>query len=402
MKQNRPNRPIDQWQQDLSMFYERRDQSTSTALLAMFLVAEVGNISRSVINRNDKNVPYSLVHAVSFLFALCSKNDVLLSECFWSKYPGVCPYCLHYPCMCNPLLADSLENSQARQQKIDLMAQKMSPEQITLKASQDFILNLYPTVTRIMSLEHHLLRLQGAIADASVLFESQPNSAKGLLADIFSFLLSLAGKFDVDIEDALCNLYVPKGQTELQFKLESPNEKQVKSQVNQLRIQWELCNSDDRRTKGKALENFAFAFFDLVPAFRVRRNVETDTSEFDLVISIDPEAKGGVYWNRYGPLIFVECKNRVATTGQGDISKMIGKAVVQGPGQSTTLIFFLSKSDFSNDALQQARYAYLKGYLIVPITDHDIEVALMDSHKADEYLRGLLDQTCMRSRSFIY
>ena len=191
-----------------------------------------------------------------------------------------------------------------------------------------------------------------------------------------------------DIERAMSNLY--SGHQFHEMRDDS---------FDDLRRLWDAARKSDQRSKGKAFEDFTCALFSRVPSFRVKGNVCTDTSEFDLVIDIDPEEKGGAYWERYQPRIFVECKYRAKTTGQNVISNILGKVVVQTTGKGETLVFVLSKSRFSGKAVQQSRYAYLKGYLIVPITEDDIAKVLERQEYVQEFLRELVEGTCARVKS---
>ena len=264
---------------------------------------------------------------------------------------------------------------------------------ITLREFSELLIQIYGASSRIISIDHHVLMLYEQISEASMLLGDNSNASESALADIFVWLIMIAEKFNIDIkliEEVMGNLH-PGDQIP-----EKPKDSYAK-----LRELWNIALNSDQRAKGKTFEDFAFTFFSMVPSFRVKKNIYTDTGEFDLIIGIDPEKKGGLYWARYQPLIFVECKNRKKTTSQAVISKILGKVVAHDSGKTENLIFVLSKSYFSGEAFQQAKYAYLRGYLIAPITDNDIEKVLIIQGDIHEFLCELVENTCARVKSVV-
>lgn len=77
--------------------------------------------------------------------------------------------------------------------------------------------------------------------------------------------------------------------------------------ISQLREKWhDMTTSKTSYQRGRALEDFAETLFQFVPSFEVRSRVRSPGSEFDLVILNHSQ---NPFWSRFGPQIFVECKN---------------------------------------------------------------------------------------------
>lgn len=388
---------VDDWQLLICDHYPDDDMASPISQFAMRMILELGEIGSSRIRESFSGAAYPLAQMSYHLFALCCKLGLQLSVLFCKRFPGMCPFCVSNPCMCmavsSPRVAlsewGSISNNQSQSGCDDV-------RKLTITSAQELITELYFNKALDSPVSHLVQVLHSSIAYAWQSIEKNSTDSEPLLADIFANVLILASKLDIELEDALSNLNIGDIRKQLVNKKESESDS-GKSELEDL---WDIVCKAGKRTKGKALEDYAFTLFETVPSFIVNRNILTDTSEFDLIIRINPEKEGGLYWERYQPLIFVECKNLANPTDQGEISKMFGKVMTQTNQITTNLIFFLSMSRFSGPALQQARYAFQTGYLIVPITFAELQYALEQGDRFDEFLREIVDRSCMRLKSF--
>jgi hypothetical protein len=128
----------------------------------------------------------------------------------------------------------------------------------------------------------------------------------------------------------------------------------------------------DAQARGKALEDFAAAFFGDV--FKVsERNSRTDTEEPDLVLERSPRTNPRFGKEAY---LFVECKNWPSRpVDQATISQLYAKLHMRNLKQG----FVLATGRFTVDAAQQARYAASK----------EVEIILIDGHAITDFLAGL-------------
>jgi type II secretory pathway predicted ATPase ExeA len=191
--------------------------------------------------------------------------------------------------------------------------------------------------------------------------------------------------------DAVLRLEASDGAA---FALSPPLEQNLRIESErreQLRALWKTAlNAPDKDTRGKALEDFAAAFFG--DAFEVKdRNLRTDTEELDLVLERSPKTDP-----RFGkaPYLVVECKNwQARPVDQTAVTKLFGELSMHNQKQG----FLLTTSRFTNDAVQQARYAVPKDVEIVLIDGADIAAFLDDLRPVSDLLVDLHRRQILRA-----
>ena len=156
-----------------------------------------------------------------------------------------------------------------------------------------------------------------------------------------------------------------------------------------------LSEGNGTYEKGLTWEQYAAALFAVVPAFSVYPDVRTDTEQIDVLLAIDPDRKGGQFWNRYAPAILVECKNLKESTPQKVVSEVLGKASLH----NINLVFVMTTGGTSPQAQQQARYSASRGEtLVVLLDDSELEHVVGERRDIDQYLREkVLDAWIRRS-----
>jgi type II secretory pathway predicted ATPase ExeA len=159
-----------------------------------------------------------------------------------------------------------------------------------------------------------------------------------------------------------------------------------------LRALWKgVLAAADRAAKGKALEDFAVAFFG--EAFAViERNLRTDTEELDLVLerspATDPRFAKGTY-------LLVECKNwHAGKVEQTAVTKLFGELKLHNMKQG----FLLAMGSFTSDAIQQARYAISQDMEIVLIEGPTVTDFLDDLRPVGDLLVDLHRRQILRAR----
>jgi type II secretory pathway predicted ATPase ExeA len=142
---------------------------------------------------------------------------------------------------------------------------------------------------------------------------------------------------------------------------------------SQLRALWKSAiEAQDKDTRGKALEEFAAAFFGEVFAIK-ERNVRTDTEELDLVL--EPSSATDLRFKKAAYLV-VECKNwQARPVDQTAVTKLYGELSLHNMKQG----FLLATSRFTQDAVQQARYAISR----------DVEILLIEGASMLDFLDHL-------------
>jgi Holliday junction resolvase-like predicted endonuclease len=133
----------------------------------------------------------------------------------------------------------------------------------------------------------------------------------------------------------------------------------LRSRRERLLALWEdAVKATDKQVRGKALEDFAGAFFS--EAFEiVERNLRTDTEEIDLVLAPGPLTDARF---RKSLHLFVECKNwRTERVDQKVVSALAGKL----QGHSFVQGFVLATGVITEDARRQAENLAMAGVDIV-------------------------------------
>ena len=173
--------------------------------------------------------------------------------------------------------------------------------------------------------------------------------------------------------DAVLHLEASDGAA---FALSPPLEENLRvesARRDQHRALWESAlTAPDKNTRGKALEDFAAAFFG--DAFTIiERNLRTDTEELDLVLERSPMTDP-----RFGKAAYllVECKNwQTRPVDQTAVTKLYGELALHNMKQG----FLLATGRFTDDAIQQARYAI----------SQDVEIVLIDGSNVADFLGDL-------------
>lgn len=173
--------------------------------------------------------------------------------------------------------------------------------------------------------------------------------------------------------DAVLRLEASDGAA---FALSPPLEENLRvesAKRDQLRALWKnALGAPDKNDRGKALEDFAAAFFG--DAFDISdRNLRTDTEELDLVLERSPTTDP-----RFGKAAYllVECKNwQTRPVDQTAVTKLYGEISLHNMKQG----FLLATGRFTDDAVQQARYAI----------SQDVEIVLIDRSNVEDFLDDL-------------
>ena len=173
--------------------------------------------------------------------------------------------------------------------------------------------------------------------------------------------------------DAVLRLEASDGAA---FALSPPLEENLRvesAKRDRLRALWKhALGAPDKNDRGKALEDFAAAFFG--DAFVITdRNLRTDTEELDLVLERSPTTDP-----RFGKATYllVECKNwQTRPVDQTAVTKLYGEISLHNMKQG----FLLATGRFTDDALQQAKYAI----------SQDVEIVLIEGSDVDDFLDDL-------------
>lgn len=202
-----------------------------------------------------------------------------------------------------------------------------------------------------------------------------------------------------------CFDYVPKTQVDsIERILESTHRalelSRVTSDRDSLRerlllADWdEVRNTTKRGEKGLALESLCDLLFRSVPGWhRVESRVHSATEEIDLVV-VNESAE--VFWQRFGTVILVECKNWCTKKkpGRCDFDAFYSKVCRRGIADCR-LGFFISLSGVTHTFdVEVGRLAKEKVRIVV--IDEDGLWRMLCAEDRSEYLKNLVIQRIVR------
>lgn len=88
------------WQKMFDRIYGGVNTIKSQLQLWLHLFEELGEISKALHQRKGGNLEAELADTLAWLFAVCTKLRISLSELAWEIYPGKCRVCLQGQCQC--------------------------------------------------------------------------------------------------------------------------------------------------------------------------------------------------------------------------------------------------------------------------------------------------------------
>jgi len=91
---------IKEFQNLMKQIYLQRDLERGVERTFMWLVEEVGELSKSMLGNNKRQIEEEVSDVFAWLTSLCNLLDIDLETALEKKYGEVCPRCLSSPCKC--------------------------------------------------------------------------------------------------------------------------------------------------------------------------------------------------------------------------------------------------------------------------------------------------------------
>jgi len=83
-----------------AIYYER-DSRRGIERTFMWLVQEVGELSRAILRNDRENIEEEVADVLAWLASLCNLLGIDMENAVIKKYPGRCPKCGSIPCRCD-------------------------------------------------------------------------------------------------------------------------------------------------------------------------------------------------------------------------------------------------------------------------------------------------------------
>ncbi len=92
---------IREFQELMRRLYYERDSKRGIERTFMWLVQEVGELSRAILRNDRENIEEEVADVLAWLASLCNLLDIDMEAAVMKKYPGRCPKCGSIPCRCD-------------------------------------------------------------------------------------------------------------------------------------------------------------------------------------------------------------------------------------------------------------------------------------------------------------
>jgi len=156
------------------------------------------------MRRDDDNMlKINLLVALSWFMSVCNRQHVDIEEEVWKRFPYVCSYCAHKPCICKKLKPTSRKSSKPDQ--------SIRPK--TMHDFQRMHEEIYPSSDRnIFEAGVHAAEETGEIAEAVHNYLGQHKDAlfddvRLELADFISCLFDVANSMGMDVAHELSVMF---------------------------------------------------------------------------------------------------------------------------------------------------------------------------------------------------
>ncbi len=152
---------------------------------------------------NKEKIKNNLVISFSWLTAIANRLHIDLEKAVWERFPQVCSYCAHCPCVCK-------KEKIIKRIKITV---KSSNKPTTIDQFQKMFNKIYPSNTRSLSdAGIHLAEETGEISESINLFLGEHKSKQfeyitQELADWASCMFGVANSADINISKELVAVY---------------------------------------------------------------------------------------------------------------------------------------------------------------------------------------------------
>lgn len=177
-----PNKSLEEMAEMFGrIYFSTQNYGKSGESLFLNLVKATGNSTRHTFrNFSEDKSKKSIAKIFSWYFAVLNRYEINASNVIWSKYPYVCPRCLHAPCKCES------EINSIDQERLSILAiQNQSRKPETIDAWQKMFNDIYPPSTKDLGSELALSREEVVSHIYSRIFEELAEVAEVIGLDGF-------------------------------------------------------------------------------------------------------------------------------------------------------------------------------------------------------------------------
>ena len=173
----------------------------STDYIYGYLARNAGYMCKKIWQ--EKSEPIDFIRTISWIFALSNKLELNLEDCFLSRYPNRCPYCISEPCICIKTNKRTSSYLPAYKAKEELEAQynviRNTGQAVKFQDMASMIDSLYPNneiIWRFAGPWRHIVKIQEEVSEiheamSGFLKGNKPVESVGEeIADTFAWTLA--------------------------------------------------------------------------------------------------------------------------------------------------------------------------------------------------------------------
>ena len=100
VKKLKNDRDVESFQKLMKNLYFQRDTKRGVESTFLWLIEEVGELSRAIKNNHEQNIREEFGDVLAWLCSLANLKNINLVEVAFEKYPNKCPRCNKTSCEC--------------------------------------------------------------------------------------------------------------------------------------------------------------------------------------------------------------------------------------------------------------------------------------------------------------
>ncbi len=146
---------LSEFQENNNMIYlVTNDRNYSIEKMFARLHRHITHVLKAVRKEKYDNIMYHLCMAFSWALAIFNRFHINLADDMWSRFPGLCPYCLGAPCCCK----------QRPKERQKITGSSRGEQPILLRDWQKMFAEIYPNVVLVSAI--HLAEEAGEVDEA--------------------------------------------------------------------------------------------------------------------------------------------------------------------------------------------------------------------------------------------
>lgn len=194
MPTQKPN-TLSEWQAMFKSIYGDVNSNLTLAEIWLHLTEEAGEVARDMRKEDFEALSHDLPDVFAWLCSFANCAGISLDDAVWSKYPGICPYCIKArDCVCISEAFQGFESTRLERYR------RANPRPASFDQWTEMFKRIYGNVNQVLwraSIGFHLMEEIGEVAK---FLRADDHEAYGIeVADVFAWLLAIPMKMKKEL-----------------------------------------------------------------------------------------------------------------------------------------------------------------------------------------------------------